>query len=191
MTAWTGMFAYGRLQPGQRILIQGATGSVGSCAVQFAKAKGAYVIGISSGEDFDELKNFGADEMINYKTQRFEELVKDIDVVLEASSVRDNKERLKSIKVLKEGGIFVSVNTDFPFDDEVVQALANKGATGELAANQPKQEWLTEVAELIDEGKVKLTISKVYPLDKVTEAHNDGEARRVRGKLVLEVNKEE
>ncbi len=190
MTAWTGMFEYGKLQSGQRILIQGATGGVGSCAVQFAKAKGAYVIGVSSANEFDYLKSLGADEMIDYKTQKFEELVRDVDVVLEASSVRDNNERVKSVSVLKHRGILVSVNTDFPFNDEVLQALASKGAKGELAANQPKQEWLKEVAQLIDEGKVKVPISKVYPLHKVAEAHSDSESRRVLGKLVLEIIKE-
>jgi NADPH:quinone reductase-like Zn-dependent oxidoreductase len=191
MTAWTGMFEYGKLQTGQRILITGATGAVGSCAVQFAKAKGAYVIGVGSANDFDYLKSIGADERIDYKTQKFEELVKNVDVILEASSLRDNKERLKAVSVLKPGGIFVSVNTDFPFNDEVMQALANKTAKGELAANQPKQEWLTEVAQLIDEGKVKVKISKVFPLEKVAEAHQKSETGAVKGKLVLEIRKDE
>ncbi len=190
LTAWTGMFEYGKLQPGQRILIQGASGSVGGSALQFAKAKGAYAIAIGSGENFDYLKSLGADEVIDYTTQKFEELVQDVDVVLEASSVRDNNERLKSVSVLKQGGILVSVNTDFPFNDEVIQALANKGAKGELAANQPRQEWLQEMAGLIDEGKVKIVISKVYPLEQVAEAHLAGESREVKGKIVLEVRKE-
>ncbi len=190
MTAWTGMFEYGQLQARQRILILGASGGVGGCAVQFAKAKGAYVIGVAAGKDFAYLKNIGADEMIDYTTQKFEKLVKDIDVVLEASSVRDNNERLKSVSVLKEGGIFVSVNTDFPFTDEVIKALTNKNAKGELAANQPRQDWLDEVANLIDEGKVKVLVSRVFPLEKVAEAHSQMETNRIRGKLVLEVKKE-
>jgi NADPH:quinone reductase-like Zn-dependent oxidoreductase len=191
MTAWTGLFEYGKLQPGQRILIQGATGGVGSCAVQFAKAKGAYVIGVSSANDFDYLKSIGADEMIDYKTQKFEKLIKDVDIVLEASSVRDNDERLRAISVVKPDGIFVSVNTDFPFNDEVMQALSNKGAKGALAANQPTQEWLTAVAQLIDENKVKIKISKVFSMEKVAEAHRKSEAGDIKGKLVLEIRKEE
>jgi NADPH:quinone reductase-like Zn-dependent oxidoreductase len=190
LTAWTGMFEYGKLQAGQRILIQGASGGVGGMAVQFAKAKGAYVIGVTSAKNFDYLKNLGADEMIDYKTQKFEELVKDVDVVLEASSLRDNNERLKLVSVLKEGGIFVSVNTDFLFNDEVIQALANKDIKGELAANQPRKEWLEEIAQLIDEGKVKASISKVFLLEKVVEAHRESESKRIEGKVVLEVRKE-
>lgn len=191
LTAWTGMFACGKLQAGQRILIQGASGGVGSFAVQFAKAKGAYVIGTASVENLDYLKQLGADEAIDYRNQNVEDLVHDVDVVLEASPLRDNAERLKAVTMLKEGGILVSVNVDFPFDGAVLSALAQKQATGELAANQPRQDWLTEIAELIDAGKVKVNISKIYPLNEVAEAHRESETWHVRGKLVLEIRKEE
>lgn len=154
LTAWTGMFAHGNLQAGQRILIQGASGGVGSFAVQFAKVTGAHVIGIASTDNVKYLRQLGADDVIDYKTQQFEDVVHDVDMVLEASPLRDNKERLKSVSVLKGGGMLVSVNTDFPFNDEVTEALAKKGATGELAPNQPRQEWLQQIAQLIDEDKV-------------------------------------
>ncbi len=190
LTAWTGMFAYGKLLAGQRILIQGASGGVGSFAVQFAKAKGAYVIGMASTDNMDYLKSLGADEVIDYKTQQFEELVRDVDVVLEAAPTRDNRERIKSVRVLKEGGILVSVNTDFPFNDELMEALAGKGATGELSPNQPRREWLQEIAQLIDDGKVKVIISKLYPLEGVADAHRESETWHVRGKLILEIRKE-
>ena len=102
LTAWTAMFEHGKLQAGQRILIQGASGGVGSFAVQFAKAKGAYVIGIASTDNIEYLKRLGADEAIDYKIRKFEDSVRDIDVVLEASPVRDNNERIKSVGVLKD-----------------------------------------------------------------------------------------
>ena len=73
--------------------------------MQFAKAKGAYVIGTASADSLDYLKELGADEVIDYKNQKFEDLVSDVDVVLEVSPLRDNNERLKSVGVLKEGGI--------------------------------------------------------------------------------------
>ena len=187
LTAWTAMFEHGKLQPGQRILIQGASGGVGSLAVQFAKAKGAYVIGIASASNLDYVKQLGADEVIDYQSQSFEELVHDVDVVFEASALRDNEERLKSVSVLKEGGILVTVNIDLPFSDAVLAALARKQATGELAANQPRQDWLTEIAQLIDAGKVKVFVSKVYPLEQVADAHRESQTWHVRGKLILEV----
>ena len=187
LTAWTGLFAYGKLQPGQRILIQGASGGVGSFAIQFAKAKGAYVIGTASTQNLAYLTQIGADEVIDYTSQDVEDLVHEMDVVLEASPLRDNKERLKSVRLLKAGGILVSVNTDLAFTDEVIEALSKKQATGELAANQPRQEWLEEIAQLIDEGSVQVFISQVFPLEQVAQAHRESESWHVRGKLVLEV----
>ena len=189
LTAWTAMFDHGKLQSGQRILIQGASGGVGGFAVQFAKAKGAYVIGTASTNNLDYVKQLGADEVIDYQNQKFEDSVNDVDVVLEASPLRDNKERLRSVAVLKEGGILVSVNTDFAYNDEVTTALANKNASGELSPNQPRRDWLEEIGQLIDEGTVKVFISKVFPLEQVAEAHRESETWHVRGKLVLEVKK--
>ena len=190
LTAWTGMFEYGKLQSGQRILILGASGGVGSFAVQFAKAKSAYVIAVASTNNLEYLRELGADEVIDYKTQQYEHLVHGIDVVLEASPIRENKERVKFVSVLKEGGILVSVNTDLPFNDEVIDAIARKNATAELSANQPRQDWLTEIAQLIDEGHVRVFINKVFPLEDVAEAHRESESWHVRGKLVLEIKKD-
>jgi NADPH:quinone reductase-like Zn-dependent oxidoreductase len=187
LTAWTALFEQGQLRPGQRVLIQGASGGVGSFAVQFAKAKGAYVIGLASAGNLDYLKQLGADEVIDYRSQQFEDLLHDVDVVVEASPVRDNAERLKAVTVLKRGGILVSVNLDFPFNEEVLAALAQKNATGELSANQPRHDWLAEMAQLIDAGQVKVFISQVFPLEEVAAAHRESETWHVRGKLVLEV----
>lgn len=192
LVAWAGIFELGKLQSGQRILIHGASGGVGNFAVQFAKAKGAYVIGTASAANLKFLKQIGADEAIDYKNQKFEELLSDIDVVFDASPLRDDNERLKSISILKNGGIFVSVNVDFPFSETVLEALAKNNVKGELLYAQTNHQGsLTEIAELIDEGKVKVVISKVYPLNEVAEAHKESETYHVRGKLVLEIRKED
>ena len=192
LVAWTGIFELGKLQPGQRILIHGASGGVGSFAVQFAKAKGAYVIGTASAGNLEFLKQIGADEVIDYRSQKFEDLLQDIDVVFDASPLRDNNDRMKSVSVLKNGGILVSVNVDFPFSEAVLEALSKKNAKGELLyAQMNHREWLAEIAQLIDSGKVKVVISKVYPLDQVAEAHRESETWHVRGKLVLEIRKED
>lgn len=188
LTAWTALFAHGQLRAGQRVLIQGASGGVGGFAVQFAKAKGAHVIGTASAGNLEYLRQLGADEALDYRGQPVEELVRDVDVVLEASPLRDNAGRVKAVSMLKKGGIFVSVNTDFPFDEAILAALAAKQATGELAANQPRQEWLQEIARLIDAGQVKVVISQVYPLAQVAEAHRESQTWHVQGKLVLEIH---
>lgn len=190
VTAWSGIFDLGKLESGQRILIHGAAGGVGNLALQFAKAKGAYVIGTASTHNFDFLEQLGADEVIDYKNQKFEELVHDIDVVFDASPVRDTGTRMRSVEVLKEGGILVSSHLDSPFSDDVLKALLKKKATGELVAIH-KHDCLNEIAKLIDEGKVKVVISKVYPLEQVAEAHEESATGHVRGKLVLEIRKED
>ena len=192
LVAWTGMFELGKLQAGQRILIHGASGGIGSLAVQFAKAKGAYVIGTASAGNLAFLKELGADEVIDYKTQKFEELLHDIDLVFDASPLREEEQRMKSVSVLKRGGILVSVNVDFPFSEAVLEALAEKDAKGEVVATQMNHRaWLTEIAGLIDDGKVKVTVSKVFPLEEVADAHKQSETFHVRGKLILEIRKEE
>jgi NADPH:quinone reductase-like Zn-dependent oxidoreductase len=188
LTAWTALFEHGHLQPGQRVLIQGASGGVGGFAVQFAKAKGAYVIGTASAGNLDYLRQLGADEVVDYRSQPLAEAVRDVDVVLEVSPARNNAERVKAIAVLKPGGIYISVNVDFAFDDAVQAALAQKQATGVLSNNQPRQEWLQEIARLIDAGQVKVLISQVYPLAQVADAQRESQTQRVRGKLVLQIH---
>ena len=188
LTAWTALFHDGQLQAGQRILIQGASGGVGGFAVQFAKARGAYVIATASAANLDYVRELGADEVLDYRSQPVEQLVHGVDVVLEASPLRDNAERTRIIPVLKPGGIFVTVNLDVPFDEAVQAALARQQATGALSNNQPRQEWLQEIAALIDAGQVQVLISRTFPLAQVAEAHRESQTQRVRGKLVLEIH---
>jgi NADPH:quinone reductase-like Zn-dependent oxidoreductase len=190
LTAWSGLFANGNLKSGERVFIQGASGGVGSYAVQFAKSAGAYVIATAGSSNLNYLKELGADEVIDYRTQTFEELLQDLDLVLECSPVRDNNERIKAVQVIKQEGRFVSVNLDYPFDDLTEKAFLAKGVTGKLAANQPRQDWLQTIALLIDEGKVKVHLSKVFPFNDVAAAHRESESWHVRGKLVLEIIKE-
>jgi len=127
--------------------------------------------------------------VIDYRNQKYEDLLYDIDVVFDASPVRDNEARIRSVNVLKEGGILVSTNLDFPFSDDIKKALAKKNAKAELDLTQVRQDWLNQIAQLIDEGKVKVIITKIFPLEQVAEAHRESETRHVRGKIILEVRK--
>lgn len=187
VTAWQGLFECGQLQPGQRILIHGAAGGVGNFALQLAKWKGAYVIGTASANNLEFLKRLGADEVIDYKNQKFEDLLRDIDVVFDVAAVNSDTQ-IKSAKVLKENGILVSTQA-IPLSDSVVKALATKKAEGKVYYGEARQEWLNEIAKLIDAGKVQVIISNVYPLEKAADAHRESEAGHVRGKLVLEIKK--
>ena len=181
LTAWQGIFDHGRLQAGQRILIHGASGGVGTFAVQLAKWKGAYVIGTASESNIDFLKGLGADEVIDYKNQKFEEILKDIDVVFDLIGGDTQK---KSVQVLKEGGILVSTLGIVDKD-----LLAQKNIHGEAYMAQSIPDQLNQMATLIDEGKLKPVIAKVMPLEEAAEAERESEAGHVRGKIVLEVRK--
>ncbi len=193
LIAWNGIVDLGKAAPGKRVLIHGAAGGVGNLAVQFAKAKGAYVIGTASPNNFEFLKELGADEVMDYKDQDFESVLNTIDLVFNASPVRDNHTRLKSAELLKEGGIFVCSQLDTPFSDDLNAALARKHATGTLVGGggMGYMASLSEITELVNEGKVKAVISKVYPLENVAEAHRESETKHVRGKIVLEIRTEE
>jgi len=191
--AWSGMVEKAKVQAGQRVLVHGATGGIGSLALQFAKAYGAYVIGTASAHNADFLKQLGADEVIDYNTQKFEDIVSDMDVVFNATPTTsvDEALRLKSVPVLREGGIFVCTHGVWP-NEEFKELLARKNATVAMAgADINHHHCLTEVAKLIDAGKVKPIISKVYPWKQVAQAHCDSETKHVRGKVVLEIRKED
>ena len=190
--AWSGIMDLGQVQAGERVLIHGAAGGIGTVGVQLAKSQGAYVIGTASAQNHDFLKALGADELLDYKTQSFGDLLRDIDVIFNASPVRDKTTRLASVQVLKEGGIFVCTQLDSLFSEEFERALAAKHATGTFigGAGLSYQKCLQGVAKLIDEGKVKAVVSSVYPLEEVAAAHQESETKHVRGKLVLEIRKE-
>jgi NADPH:quinone reductase-like Zn-dependent oxidoreductase len=188
VTAWQGIFECGQLQRRQRILIHGAAGGVGNYALQLAKWKGAYVIGTASANNHEFLKQLGANEVIDYKNQNFEDLLHDIDLIFDAAGINIDTQ-IKSIQVLKENGILVSTQA-VPLSDEVTKALKEKNAKGITYYGELRQEWLTEIARLIDEGSIQVIVSKVYPLEKVADAHRESEAGHVRGKLVLEIRKE-
>src|SRR5947209_11281791 len=104
-TAWQALFDFGGLSQGQTVLIHGAAGGVGGFAVQFARARGARVIGTASAENGDYVRGLGADQVVDYQAVRFEDVVRDVDVVLDTIG-RDTQQR--SWKVLKPGGILVS-----------------------------------------------------------------------------------
>ncbi len=191
LMAWNGM-DIGNINAGQRVLIHGAAGGIGSLALQFAKAKGAYVIGTASERNFDFLKQLGADEMIDYKDENFAGLLRDIDVVFDASPEFNEHARMMAADALKDGGRFVSVQIPYPFSEEMLGILAKKHAEAKMIRRQlDVVRSLTDIAKLIEEGKVSVVISKVYPMEKVAEAHAELETKHVRGKIVLEIRKED
>lgn len=178
-TAWQALFDHGRLQRGQRVLIHGASGGVGHFAVQFAKARGATVIVTARGEDASFLRQLGADEVIDYENERFEERARDIDLVIDLIA-GETQER--SWNVLKDGGAIVSTLQQ-PAKDK---AAAHK-ARGEVFMAEPRHDQLVEIGRLIDEGKVHVTIQHAFPLRDARKAHDSIEHEHTRGKVVLKV----
>ena len=179
-TAWQGLFDHGGLKAGQRVLIHGASGGVGAFAVQFARVAGAYVIGTASGEEIERVRRLGASEVIDYKTQRFEAVARDIDLVFDLIG---HETLDRSFAVLKRGGTLIST---------VQQPDAAKAAQAGVAAGifsaTPNAAELTRIAQLIDAGEVQVTIAKVFGLDDAAAAHRCLEEGHPHGKLALRVD---
>ncbi|WP_134496143.1 NADP-dependent oxidoreductase [Microvirga pakistanensis] len=182
LTAWQGLFDHGHLQAGQRVLIHGGAGGVGHLAVQFAKAKGADVLTTASGSDLDFVHGLGADEVIDYEAERFEDRVSDVDLVFDLVS-GDTQDR--SWGVLKEGGILVSTLGQPPAGKA---AQHNVQATGYRAQPNPAQ--LSEIGRLIDDGQVRVVVDRIFPLTEAGVAQDYLEQEHVRGKVVLRVSDE-
>ena len=177
LTAWQGIFDHGKLARGQRILITGASGAVGSMAVQLAKAKGAHVIGTGSGRNVEFVRGLGADEFIDYKKAKFEEEVRDVDVVFDTVG-GDTQER--AFQTLKRGGFLVST---------VSPPSAGKakefGVTPAMVEVKPNADQLAEINRLIENGKLKVRVATVLPLTEVKKAHQLSATGHADGKIIL------
>ncbi len=179
LTVWQAFFDHARLAPGQRVLIQGAAGGVGTFAIQIAHWRGAYVIGTASAKNRDFLLSLGADEVIDYQQARFEQVVHNVDVVLDAIG---GVTRERSWQVLKPTGILVSLTGPIPEGE-----AAAHSRRGLFFIVEPNREQLGEIAALIDSGAIRPVIAETIPLARAREAFERGVAGHTRGKLVLQV----
>src|SRR5205814_2688799 len=161
------------------VLIHGGSGGVGSFAIQIAKARGAKVIATASTPNQDLLKQLGADVAIDYTTTKFEEVAKDVDVVLDSVG-RDTLAR--SYDVVKKGGFIVSLVAR-PDQAE----LAKHGLHGAALSVDPNSKELTEIGNLIDEKKIRVIVSQTLPLSEARKAHEQVATGHTRGKIVLTV----
>ncbi len=180
LTAWQGLFDHGKLKKGQRVLIHGAAGGVGHFAVQFAKHAGARVIATASGRDLKWVKGLGADEVIDFESQKFEEHTGNIDLVFDliAGEIQE-----RSWQVLKEeGGAIVSTLSE---PSKADARKSNARGVRMVVKSNPLQ--LKKIAELIVARRVKVVIEKAFPLEKVRVAHRYLQNGHVRGKVALHV----
>lgn len=183
LTAWQALVENADVQPGQRVLIHAAAGGVGHVAVQIAKALGAYVIGTASAGKHDFLRELGADEVIDYRTQNFEEVARNVDVVLDTIG---GDYSTRSLRTLRPGGIVVSIipvgSDDFP------REAAELGVRAVRMLVDSSHSHMESVAAMADEGILRATIAGTFPIEQVVEAHRLGETNRTTGKLVLTMN---
>ena len=179
LTSWQSLVEHADLKAGQRVLIHGASGGVGTVAIQIAKAKGAYVIATASAKNLALLRELGADEAIDYHADPFENSVEPVDVVFDLVG-GDTTDR--SFRVLKPGGYLVSIVT------APSQALAKqKGVEVAQVLCQPSKSQLEEIATLIEGGKLKPIVDRVFAFEDVKTAFESVATRRSRGKIVLEM----
>jgi NADPH:quinone reductase-like Zn-dependent oxidoreductase len=176
-TAWNALVETAHLSAGQTVLIQGGSGGVGSFAIQLAKLRGAKVYATASTANQDLLKELGADVAIDYTKQKFEDVVKDVDVVLEAAS-RENLDR--DCPVVKKGGVLVSIVG--PADAAKVQQFSIQAPP---LASSPSA--LTDLAQLFDAKKLKVVVTQTLPLSEARKAHEQVGTHHTRGKIVLKV----
>src|SRR6266550_160010 len=182
LTAWQALVDEAKLQPGQTILIHGGSGGVGSFAVQIAKARGARVIATASTANQEVLKQLGADVAVDYTKTKFEDVAKDVDAVLDPVG----KETLaRSYNVVKQGGIVMSL-VALPDRAE----LKKRGIHGAAISVHPDAEDLTEIAQLIDSGKLKPVVTQVLPLNDAIRAQQQAATHHTRGKVVLKITDE-
>jgi NADPH:quinone reductase-like Zn-dependent oxidoreductase len=179
LTAWQALIDTAKLSAGQTVLIHGGSGGVGTFAIQIAKARGARVISTASTANQDLLKELGADISIDYTKQKFEDVAKDVDVVLDSVG---NDTLARSYGVVKRGGFIVSIVA------RLDQAELDKhGIHGATLSVDPNSDELAEIGNLIDERKIKVVVSKTFPLSEARKAQEQVATGHTRGKIVLKV----
>lgn len=180
LTAWQGLLDHGKLKTGQRVLIHGAAGGVGHFAVQIAKTKGAWVAATCSGRDMDSVRKLGAEQVIDYRKQKFEEEVRDIDLVFDLVG---GETQDRSFEVLKQGGTLIST---------LQEPDKNKAkAKGLHVANymaKPNAAQLAEIGRLLLAGKIRPYVFETFRLEEAGEAEQALAERHVQGKIVLTIN---
>lgn len=180
LTAWQALFVHGDLQPGQTVLIHAAAGGVGSLAVQLARSRGLRVIATASARDVAFVRSLGADVVIDYRAERFEDTAHDVDVVFDTVG-GETQER--SFGVLRQGGVLVSVVSP------IAAGIAERhGVRAVYFIVEGDRQQLEEIAALVDAGTLKPIIARVFPLARAREAFEFGATSHVPGKIVLAVS---
>ncbi|BBP81697.1 NADPH:quinone reductase [Pseudomonas sp. Pc102] len=180
LTAWQALHEHALLKAGQKVLIHGGAGGVGSFAIQLAHLAGAYVVATSSAKNHEYLRSLGADEVIDYTSVQFEDQVANVDAVIDLVGAQT---QARSWRVIKRGGVLVS-----PVSAPDPQMASAYGVTGKHFATRSDGRQLAEIAGLFTAGKLQLQ-AQVVALSEVVDAVKQSWAGHTRGKIVLDVSR--
>jgi NADPH:quinone reductase-like Zn-dependent oxidoreductase len=202
LAAWQALVEMGRIKPGSRVLIHAAAGGVGTFAVQIAKTFGAYVAGTASTGNQEFLRQLGVDVPIDYSREKIEDKLSGYDLVLDGVG---KQVWSSSLNVLKPGGRLITLFPPTPsppagkakffavVGGSVATATLNallRGKRFAFMTVKPRGGDLEKINALVETGKVRSVIGKVYPLEQIADAHRESEKGHVRGKLVIKIAEE-
>jgi NADPH:quinone reductase-like Zn-dependent oxidoreductase len=181
VTAWQGLFEHAGLEAGQTVVIHGAAGNVGAYAVQLARRARLRSIATAGTQDIQYVRSLGADRVLDYHTQRFEDEVRDVDAVLDLVG---GETQIRSFQVLRPGGKLISAVSQ-PDQDRA----KHHGVTAAFFLVEVTTERLRIIADLIDRGELKTRVGAVLPLADARNAHMmlEGRLSPPKGKIVLHV----
>jgi NADPH:quinone reductase-like Zn-dependent oxidoreductase len=179
VAAWRYLIQAANVQRGERVLVQGGAGGTGSVIVQIAKARGAHVIATASAGNHEYLKQIGADEVIDYRARRFEDVVRNVDVVVDTVG---GDTLLRSEQVLRDGGRLVTLVGSVP-----AQICDRRRVVCPVTPPWDVKGGLDAVAPLIAAGKVRINIDQTYPLAAIAQAQEHNRSGRTRGKVVVDM----
>jgi len=179
VSAWQALVENMELSKDQKILIHGGAGGIGSIAIPLAKNLDAYVATTASSDDKEFVQNLGADEVIDYKSQDFEELVHDYDAVYDTVG---GQIYTKSFKVLKKGGIIVSMLE--PPNSDLMEKFGVKAI---FQLTQVNKDRLTQLAKWIDKNNIKIHVDKTFSLDETAKALDYVKDVHPRGKVIIKI----
>lgn len=198
LTSWRSLIEIGKLQANQQVLIHGGSGGVGSFAIQLAKCFGATVTATCSAGSMDLVWSLGADAVIDYSRDRFENTVHNCDLVFDTVGVRVQY----SLQTLRRGGKLVAIVVPASLEAPTIGTFLSipfriawlklcalvQGKSCVNVTVRPSGEILSQIAEFVEAGKIKLLIDSVYPLERVSEAHRRSETRHAHGKVILSMS---
>jgi len=182
LTAWQALVSHAKIKATDRILIHAAAGGVGHYAVQIARHIGAYIVGTSSAKNKDFVMELGADEHIDYTSQRFEDATEALDFVLDTIG-GDNIDR--SLEVIKTGGTIISIPSGL--NEQVTAKASAKGINGYFILVESNGDDMKQLAGLLEKGIVKSHVGQTYPFEQLPAAHSAIESGRTVGKIVITV----